>query len=186
MPKPRILSTSTIAKSRLFEIESREIEFSNGNIVSFESVKTTGHGVVMVAAINQHDELLMVREYAAATDVYELGLVKGKIDSGETAAAAAARELAEEIGYGADTMVALRSVTMSPGYTNFRTDLYCATDLFVAAAEGDEAEPLELVRWPLSNIGELFVHPEVNDARVLFLLCLLARRQHVSNVSMHR
>ena len=186
MQKPRILSTSSVASSRLFKIESKEIEFSNGNIADFECIRTQGSGVVMVAAINQQQELMMVREYAAASDVYELGFVKGKIDPHEAAIDAAGRELIEEIGYGAKQVVALRSVTMSPGYTDFLTHLYCATDLYAAEAEGDEAEPLELVRWPLAEIDALLDHHQVNDARVLFLISLLARTfnqvgQHAKN-----
>ena len=176
MNKPRILSTSTLAESRLFRIEALDLAFSNGTNATFECLRANGDGVVMVAAINDDDELLLVREYAACIDRYELGFVKGKIDPGESAATTAGRELIEEIGFGARAVTELRSVYTSPGYNDFRTTLFVARELYGAEAEGDEVEPLEQVRWPISNIDALFEHPEVNDARVLFLLSLLKSR----------
>ena len=173
MPKPQVLSTSVLAESRLFRIEAMDIAFGNGKIANFECTRTKGDGVVMVAAINHKNELVMVREYAACADRYELGFVKGRIDPGETPAIAAGRELKEEIGFGARTLNEIRSVTMSPGYTNSLTHLFIARDLYTEAAEGDEIEPLEQFPWPMGRIDELQQHPEVTDARVLLLLSMV-------------
>jgi len=170
MAKPRILSTSTLAESRLFRIEAIDLAFSNGQNATFECVRTQGAGVVMVAVVSAQQELIMVREYAACADCYELGFVKGKIDPGESPMDTAAREIQEEIGFGARDIKLLRTVTMSPAYTDWQTHLFVASMLYSATAEGDEIEPLEQVRWQLADIAALFNHPEVNDARVLALL----------------
>ena len=55
----------------------------------------------MVVPMLDEETVLLVREYAAGMHRYELGLVKGRIDAGETPAQAADRELKEEAGYGA-------------------------------------------------------------------------------------
>ena len=157
------------------------MRFSNGNTASFECLRGEGSGVVMVAAVNDHDELVMVREYAACVDSYELGFVKGKIDPGESPHETADRELKEEIGYGAHRLDQLKKVFTSPGYNDFTTYLYCATQLYPETADGDEAEPLEQILWPLKDIGALYDHPEVNDARVLFLLTLLEKNLNQNN-----
>ena len=47
------------------------------------------------------DTVLLMREYAAGVHRYELGLLKGRMDAGETPEQAANRELKEETGYGA-------------------------------------------------------------------------------------
>ena len=170
MSKPQILSTTVLAESRLFRIETMDIAFSNGKVANFECTRTKGDGVVMVAAINDQNALILVREYAACADRYELGFVKGRIDPGETPAMAAGREIKEEIGFGARTLKEIRSVTLSPGYTNSLTYLFVARDLYAETAEGDEMEPLEQFSWPLDRIEELHHHPEITDARVLLLL----------------
>jgi len=175
MTKPRILSTSVIAESRLFRIQGIDLAFSNGVKATFESVHMSGDGVVMVAAINDENELVMIREYAACRDCYELGFVKGKIDPGELPETSAGRELKEEIGFAARELKKLRTITYSPAYTNLETHLFIARDLYPEQAEGDEIEPLEQCRWPIANIDGLLDHPEVTDVRVLMLLLQLQK-----------
>ncbi len=150
--------------------------FQNGERATFECLRNQGDGVVMVAAV-EGKELILIREYAVGFDRYELGFVKGKIDPGEDASVTAARELAEEIGYAPGRLEVLRSVTTSPGYSDFTTWIFLATDLSPHTLDsGDEIEPLEQVRWPLADIAGLYDHPEVSDARFLFCLHLLERR----------
>lgn len=176
MIKPRILSTSVIAQSRLFCIEAIDLSFSNGVEATFESVRMAGNGVVMVAAINDKDELVMIREYAACRDCYELGFVKGKIDPGEDPETSAGRELTEEIGFGARDLRRFRTVSYSPAYTNLETHLFIARDLFPEQAVGDEIEPLEKFYCPIAEIDTLLDHPEVTDVRVLMLLLQLQKQ----------
>src|SRR5690606_40018309 len=73
-----------------------------------------GHGAVYVVPLLDDDTVLLVREYAAGMHRYELGLVSGRIDAGETALEAANRELQEEAGYAARSLHLLRMVSLSP------------------------------------------------------------------------
>jgi len=81
---PQILKTTVVARSRLFNIESVDLRFSNGNEVSFERLVGQGTGSVLVVPLPAVDQLLLVREYAVGLQRYELGFVKGRIDAGET------------------------------------------------------------------------------------------------------
>ena len=92
---PHILSLSTVAKSRLFEIQAVELKFSNGIDRTYERFRPFNRDSVMVIAIDGED-LLLVREYAVGTEQYELGFVKGGMDMGETPEQSANRELQEE------------------------------------------------------------------------------------------
>ena len=97
---PHILSLSTVAKSHLFEIQAVELKFSNGIDRTYERFRPFNRDSVMVIAIDGED-LLLVREYAVGTEQYELGFVKGGMDTGETPKQSANRELQEEMGLGA-------------------------------------------------------------------------------------
>src|SRR3546814_20853030 len=76
------------------------------------------------------DTVLLVREYAAGVHRYELGLVQGRIDAGETPEHAANRELMEEAGYGANSVQVLRSLTLAPPSMSPKTHLVPARDLY--------------------------------------------------------
>lgn len=101
MPKkPTLLSVTPTAKSRLFEIETVHLRFSNGEERHYERLKSRVPEAVMVVAIDHH-ELILVREYGVGIEAYTLGFPKGLIDPGETPEHAAHRELQEEAGLGA-------------------------------------------------------------------------------------
>jgi ADP-ribose diphosphatase len=113
-----------------------------------------------------------VREYAAGTERYELGFPKGLIDLGETADQAANRELKEEIGFGAKTLTPLKQVVLAPSYFSSQMTLFVAQELYSEKLEGDEPEPLEVVRWPLAQAEELVTHMDFSEARSITALLL--------------
>lgn len=98
MAKPQILDRRTMAKSRLFTIESLDLRFSNGEERCFERLRSSGFGAVMIIPLVDAETLLLIREYGAGVDDYTLGFPKGLIDEGETPRMAANRELQEEVG----------------------------------------------------------------------------------------
>ena len=48
-------------------------------------------------------------------------------------------------------------------------------DLYPNQLEGDEPEPLEIVRYPLSQLDALLVSDEFNEARNLTALYIITR-----------
>ena len=76
-----------------YRLEHLDLEFSNGERRRFERMVSRGHGAVVVVPMLDEETVLLVREYAAGVHRYELGLVKGRIDAGESPEQAADREL---------------------------------------------------------------------------------------------
>ncbi|MDD1783591.1 ADP compounds hydrolase NudE [Enterovibrio sp. ZSDZ35] len=169
---PEILSSEVVAKSRLFQIESLELRFSNGEERTYERMKPSGRSAVMIVPVTESGDLLLVREYAAGTERYELGFPKGLVDLGETALEAANRELKEEIGFGANQLIPLKEVVLAPSYFSSKMTLLLAEDLYPEKLEGDEPEPLELVRWPVAQAEELITHVDFGEARSITALML--------------
>lgn len=174
--KPEILKLSKVANSRLFFIEAMELRFSNGVERQYERLRTGRQGAVMIVAINDRDEVLLIREYAAGLEEYVLTLPKGLIDPGEDAATAANRELQEEAGFGAREVSHVRQLTAAPNYMGHRLEVMLARDLYPSKLEGDEPEPLEVIPWPLSQLPELFEREEFSEGRAIAALCLVQQR----------
>ncbi len=170
--KPDITAVTTLARSRLFHIEQVDLRFSNGREVQFERLQSHSAEAVVIIPIEQ-DDLILIREYAAGTERYELGFPKGSIDAGEDPLSASNRELREETGYAARDIKPLRRIVMSPAYFNHASHIVLARGLYMDPLPGDEPEPLELVRWPLERMWDLPQHDEFSDARNHLALYLL-------------
>lgn len=170
--KPEILKVTPTARSRLFQVEELEIRFSNGVERTYERLASRGNGAVMMVAIDSEDNLLLIREYAGGIEDYTLTLPKGLIDAGETPLQAADRELKEEIGFGCRRLDPLKEMTNSPSYMGSTLTAMIARDLYPCKLEGDEPEPLEVVRWPLSQINELVAREEFTEGRAIAALYL--------------
>lgn len=173
---PTIKKVTNLCSSRLFTIQSLQLEFSNGRQAVFERIKATARKAVMVAAVTQHNEILLVREWAAGTESYELQLPKGIVEPDETSEAAANRELAEETGYAARSLKPMQTLRVSPGYFQHDTDLILATGLFERKLEsGDEPEPLEVVMYPLAQIDDLLHREDFTESRSIAGVLLAIR-----------
>ncbi|UPR58272.1 ADP compounds hydrolase NudE [Vibrio sp. ED004] len=173
--KPEILAQQTVAQSKLFSIESLDLRFSNGEERTYERMKPSGRNAVMMVPITEQGDILLVREYAAGTEHYELGFPKGLIDPGEQPSEAAVRELKEEIGFGANKLTPLKEVILAPSYFSSKMTLFIAEDLYPEKLEGDEPEPLDIVRWPLAQAEELLTHLDFCEARSITALLLTLR-----------
>ena len=153
-----------------YRLERLELEFGNGERRRYERLHSRGHGAVIVVPMLDNDTVLLVREYAAGVHRYELGLVKGRIDAGETPLQAANRELQEEAGYGARTLEILRAISLAPGYMSHQTHLVLARDLYPQRLPGDEPEELEVVPWKFAALDQLMLREDCSDGRSLAAL----------------
>jgi ADP-ribose diphosphatase len=174
--KPVVTGTETIARTRLFHVEQVELRFSNGREVRYERLRSRSAGAVLVVPLLDPATVLLIREYAAGVERYELALPKGRVEQGENIEEAANREIREETGYGARRLTLVKSMTLAPGYFSHATQIVLAEDLYPDRLEGDEPEAIEVVPWPLSNIAELVELEECTEARSIAALYLVRER----------
>ncbi|HEY5644723.1 MAG TPA: ADP compounds hydrolase NudE [Pseudomonadales bacterium] len=177
MSVPEIKAVRTIARSRFFRIEELDLKWGNGVERTYERLPGSGRAAVMVVAINEADELLLIREYAAGFHEMQLTLVKGAVDDGESLEEAANRELKEEVGFGAKRIEFIKKLDLAPGHMGFTINLLLARDLYPERLPGDEPEPPEVVPWPLADLDDLIVSDEFCEARAIAGLFLV--RHHL-------
>ncbi|AIX75619.1 MAG: ADP compounds hydrolase NudE [Mixta calida] len=171
LEKPKILSVEPVARSRLFTVEAVDLAFSNGARRVYERMRPSEREAVMIVPIIDN-HLLLIQEYVVGLETYELGFPKGLIDPGETVFEAANRELKEEAGFGATELASLSKLTMAPSYFSSKMNIVVAEGLYPEKLEGDEPEPLPVIRWPLENLMALLQEPDFNEARNVSALFL--------------
>ena len=161
---PKILNQKSIFKSKLFDIKQADIEF-NGTTMKYEIISGTGSGAVMVVPFIEND-IIFIKEYAAAIDDYMISFPKGKIDKGETIEEAANRELQEEVGYKSKDIKLTKKLYLAPGYIDHMTYVMVAKELSVSSLSGDEPEELEVIRVHRDDVINFLDKNEIIDSRV--------------------
>ncbi|MFC0665536.1 ADP compounds hydrolase NudE [Azotobacter chroococcum] len=172
--KPTVLVRAIVATSRLFRVEELQLRFSNGVERTYERLVGTGsgYGAVMIVALIDDQHALLVEEYCAGTDDYQLSLPKGLIEPGEDILVAANRELKEEAGYGAHHLEYLTELSLSPGYMTQKIQVVLARDLYEKRLPGDEPEPMRVERVNLRELSDLVRHAQFSEGRALAALYL--------------
>ena len=169
---PKILNEKSIFKTRLFNIKEAEIEFDD-RILKYEIISGNGEGAVLIVPI-LGDEIIFIKEYAAAVDDYMITLPKGTIDKNESIYEAANRELQEEIGYKANDVQFIKKIHLAPGYINHVTYIMFAQNLQSSSLPGDEPEVLEQIRVNKDELKKFLETSEIIDSRVYAALNYIA------------
>ncbi|WP_413774117.1 ADP compounds hydrolase NudE [Candidatus Nitrosacidococcus sp. I8] len=175
-PDPKIITTETIAKTRLFHVERVNLHFSNGVETYYERLKGSPRSAVLIVPMLDRKTVLLIREYAVGTERYELALPKGHVEAEEDLLAAANREIMEEVGYGAHRLTYLTSFTLAPGYMSHHIHVVLAEDLYEEHRDGDEPEEIEVVPWKLSKLTDLIERQDCTEARSIAALFMIKER----------
>lgn len=181
---PEILHKQEVARTRIFRVEQLDLRFANGEQRIYERLrgKAHGHGAVMIVALDEQQNVVLVEEYCAGTESYEWSLPKGLIDPGESPLQAANRELQEEAGFAARKLEAITEMTLSPGYMSQRVTVVLAQDLYPSSLPGDEPEPMPVRSHPLGDLLGLMREPGFSEGRALAAMYLvrdiLQERKH--------
>ncbi len=170
---PIIRNRRRITDTGIFKIEELDLQFSNGEERFYQRIVGSHRGAVMIVPLLDPETVLLIREYGAGMERYELGFPKGSIDPGEEMLQAADREIQEETGYGARHLELLRSVTVAPGYLFHTTHIILASDLYPKRLEGDEPEPIEVVPWKIAEFDRLLERDDFTEARSIAAFYLL-------------
>lgn len=170
---PKVANRKVHQASRIFRVESMDLTFSNGVQANYERIMG-GRGAVMAVPYDGQHFYLTV-EYAGGVMAYLLGLVKGKIDEGESKEHAVVRELEEEIGLGARKLTLLKhEMTVAPGMLDLRMYSYLCEDLYPCSCCGDEPEPIDIVKLTPNEVKELIFNENsvLTEGRTIATLTL--------------
>lgn len=187
--KPTVSSRNHIIHTGVFNIEEMELEFSNGAQRTYQRIIGSTQGAVLAVPLLNRETVLLIREYAAGTDRYELAFPKGHIEEDKDMLIAANRELQEEIGYGANKLEHIHSFTIAPGYLGHTTHIVLASELYPNRIEGDEPEEIEVVPWKIADMDRLLGCSDFTEARsiaALYMVRDMLQTNSDSPTSQHR
>jgi len=151
--------------------------FSGPDGETFERDVVHHPGAVSVVPV-LGDEVILVRQYRASIDGQLLEIPAGKRDVvGEPPEETAHRELEEEIGYRAGTLIKLAEFYNSPGFCDEHSHVFLGLDLelAVASAQGIEEEHMTIERVPVDDVAAMIASGALIDAKTIIGLTLALR-----------
>ena len=170
------IATRQIYNGRAVNIRVDTIEKANDRTTSREVV---GHSdCVAVVALDEQDNILLVRQFRYAVDRFLLEIPAGGIDPGEEPVDSVLRELQEEIGYLPRKIDKLGGFYAIPGYGTEYLHCFLATELVPSRLVAEDTDDIELVRISPDEIPRLITSGEICDAKSIaaLLMFLLIRR----------
>jgi ADP-ribose diphosphatase len=171
-PKPEVIETKIVAKSRYFSIEQVRLRFPGGEERYYERLREWDTRSVIMVALRDPDTLLLIREYACGIDQDTLTLPKGMVEAGESDVEAANRELKEEIGHGAGHIELLGELTLAPGHLCHKITVLLADQLYPQRLTGDEPQEPAVVPVALDEVEHLIQLGKINEARTIAAIYL--------------
>jgi 8-oxo-dGDP phosphatase len=174
-----VLKTETVYEGRVITLVKDTVAMPGGGDSVREVVRHVG--AVAVAAVDEQDRVVMVRQYRHPVGGYLWELPAGLRDAaGEPPLETAKRELAEEVGLAAARWSLLTTHYSTPGFCDEMVLVYLAEDLSeVDRPEGFTAEHEELdmtvERVPLADAVQRVFDGGIRNASAVIGLLAAAQ-----------
>lgn len=168
----KTVNQSYVYRGKIVNMRVDDAELENGRITKREVVEHPGG--VSIAALNERDEMLFVRQFRYPYGEVVLEAPAGKLEKGEDAFEAGKRELKEETGATGQNYQFLGNLYPTPGYCNEIIRLYCCRVKEYGEAQPDDDEFLEVERIPIGKAVEMVMANEINDAKTQVMILKVA------------
>lgn len=165
-----------IYDGRVIKVSVDTVMLPNGMRVPLELVRHPGGAAVV--AIDEQNQVCLLRQYRHAAGGYIYELPAGKLEPDEPPEVTARRELVEEGAVSATHWASLGAFYSSPGVFTEVIHLYLATGLTPAASNAEDDEVFQVEWWPLALAAERARNGELTDAKTIVgILRAEARRK---------
>ncbi len=142
-----------IHDGRLLKMYEDDVRLVDGTRAQREVV--VHPGAVAIVAIDEHDRVVLVRQWRHAAGRALWELPAGTMDPGEAPLVTAERELAEETGLRTAAVVPLVAAPLTPGYSTEVMHFFLAMELTEGPTDRDVDERMDVARFDHEGIALL-------------------------------
>jgi ADP-ribose pyrophosphatase len=135
-------------------------------------------GVVALLGEKSARQVILVNQYRPPFNEKTLEIPAGMRDKhGEDSVVTARRELEEEAGFTAGTLLSIGSHESAPGISNARVDLFLATDLVETKVDrhGPEEQFMTIRYIAFNETLEMIKRGEITDGKTIIGLLMVAQ-----------
>ncbi len=161
----RLIKSNKVFSGRVFEVLQDQILLPNGHTTNLDIINHVDS--VVLFPVDNEGNLLLVRQYRHPARDYLLELPAGVLNEGERPEDCAHRELREETGMAAGSMVFMGEFYLAPGYSTELMTAFLARDLYRKPLKADDDEFIGVESIPLEKAFLMALHGEIRDAKTL-------------------
>ena len=170
--KEETLSTNYLYRGRIINVRQDWVKLHNNEKTFREVVEHPG--AVAVLALNEHEEVILVRQHRQPAGKILLEIPAGKLEPDELPLECAQRELLEETGLAAGKWNEIYKFYPSPGFCNEVIYLFLAEILNCAVSPTtDPDENIAIVKIPFKKAMSLIESGEIIDGKTIIALQFL-------------
>ena len=162
----------TIYTGKIITLETACAALPNGHSLEVEIVHHPGGSAAV--AVNEQQQVCLLKQYRCVLDEWLWELPAGKNDNNEPPLTTAQRELEEEAGVQAVHWRGLGFMLSSPGVFTEKVHLYLATDLRIVAQASEDHEVFDVHWIDLDKALHWAIRGEICDAKSIVGLCRTA------------
>ena len=161
----KTLKVNEIYKGKIITLHVDDVELPDGQKAIREIVEHSGG--VCVAALTEEKELFFVRQFRYPYKKELLEIPAGKLEKGENPLEAGLRELEEECGLVAETVISLGTVYPTVAYCSEIIHMFAAKGLKPTKQHLDSDEFLSIEKISINKAVEMVMNGEICDSKTV-------------------
>ena len=172
------VSSQRVYQGRVLNLDVDRVRFPNGSEGQLELIRHAGAAAVLPFLDEPNDveaRVLLIRQYRYAADRFLYEIPAGRLESGEEPIACARRELREEAGCEAATLMSLGGFFTTPGFIDEFIHLFIATGLTRGDPKPEIDEFIHSVSHTLLEGLRMIDRGEIVDGKTIIALFMADR-----------
>jgi len=175
-----LLYSERIFNGAIFDVERDRLLDENGVEIVREVVRHPGGAGAL--PLFDDGRVALVRQYRHPARRELLEIPAGRIEDGEAPNMCAAREVEQEIGFRAGSIVKLAEFYSTPGFCEEKLYIYLATDLTPSSRNLDHDEFIEVVYLAFAEALKMAERGEIQDSKTIIALLMTGKLKSIAGV----
>jgi ADP-ribose pyrophosphatase len=170
----KLVSRNNLYEGKILDLGIETHAMPDGRQSDFEVIRHPGGSAVL--PVLSDGRLLLIKQFRPSVGEMVYEIPAGRLETGESPAECAARELIEEAGYSADELLLLGTFWSTVGFCDEKIFLYLARSLNQAEQKLEQDELIDLCPMPLATAIEKIENGEILDSKTQLAVLHYQRR----------
>lgn len=163
--KTSLIERKEVYHGKTLHVYSDTLKKRDGSLTQWDVIVHSGS--VVIVPVTKNQEIILIKQWRRVVDQSLFELPAGTLKKKEIPLICAQRELQEEIGFRANTLIELGGFYSSPGFCTEYLYLFLAFDLESAPLPQDEDEGIDLCYVSLQKAEKMIESGEICDAKTI-------------------